>query len=1065
MKRRIILLLTTLTGLVAALYVYSLVAGLDLITSALPEMPGRPVPIGRPPRGGGASIQDANEVCIVARDKEGRLEAIYRAGRWTRRDDGSHLLIDPRVELYHRNDQRTILLADKAEVYGEELDRGVKIRRAKLSGNVRIYFDPSTEPDRAPVEERPDEVVRVHVEDVEFDNEHLSIQTDGRVTVFSPEADIYGQGLSISWNETPRELRLLRIERGQYMAVYNVPEELNMISLPGGGQEGAAATSRPASQPASQPAGADTQPVIVRIQDVKPPAGTQPTTATTASAPAKPKARNQYVAEFNRDVKVVHRSRRLQGAEKLSLRFDWDASWRKGREGGYLGRRRSRDRRAKKPPAATAPSSRPTSRPTSRPAGTQPAGPGEPEPMEIYWTGPLVIRPVGRTETPKQDRYEVTATGAKVVLTDPRATALCREFLFRHPEQTGYLRGAAESPVRLLLAEGADVASATIRFDPGRGWARLDGAGYMARRFGEGLTQEKALELIETEEPNRPPASERITWARDVTLGFTRERVRRDDGTTQTRQFIEKALFREKVVLRQSADANGEYVACDDLNVKMARGRRGTAYPSRAVATGHVSGRQEGSDIQAEKVTVDFGEAPAGAAAGATDVASAVRPEFVVAEGKVRLTDRRDPNAPPVLATADRVSSDLRKRTAVLNGSPARIVQGPNHLSGEVIRLDQREGAAEVDGKGTLRFLTRKDMNGRTLTNPRPVAVAWSKGMTFRGEKRTASFAGDVTLDGGMDQMACQSMQILFTEPPAEKPPATQPTSVPVARPASRPARAGRLGGMAVGMDKYSRRRISMILADKDVSLRSRRENAKKQLVRRVQLAGDKLIYDVQTSRLTMLEHGTFMAEDYEKPRKEKPADSDGLVAAVGRPSQTAFEWNRSMQFSQKDRLVVLDGKVKMVHRSGNQVLLADKLPVPREEWGTLEAGRKTVLSCEEMIAKFAEPEARTTTRPAERDVLQEGPDLGPIELFSASRDVNLKDGPRQILAQRLVYNRLNDVAVIWGFLEGEKPAKATVVYEDPTTGRSQVLSSPKLIWYRRNNKIISADVTGAGGR
>lgn len=256
-----------------------------------------------------------------------------------------------------------------------------------------------------------------------------------------------------------------------------------------------------------------------------------------------------------------------------------------------------------------------------------------------------------------------------------------------------------------------------------------------------------------------------------------------------------------------------------------------------------------------------------------------------------------------------------------------------------------------------------------------------------------------------------------------------------------------------------------MVLADKDVTLQSRRENAGKQLVRRIQLTGDKLIYDAQTSRLTMLGYGTFMAEDYQKPKEQRQAGPDGLVAAVGRPSQTAFQWNDSMQFSQQDRLVVLDGNVKMVHRSGDKVVLTDNLNVPRDVWGKLEAGRRTVLTCGNMMAKFAEPEKSPRTRPAAGDLSEEGPDLGPLQLFSATRDVNLKDGPWQVLAQRLIYNREKDLAVIWGFVEGERPANATVLYEDPTTGRSQSWSSPRIIWYRQNNKIVTEEVTGAGGR
>ena len=1066
MKRRLILVLSTLAALLAAIGVYWLVAGLESGPGRRDDLPPR-----RPRRKTGIGGQTGPldkvlDVEIVARDKYGRLEGIYRAKRWDRRDDGSHLLTEPRVELFRRSGQRTVLIAEQAVVYGEELDRGISIRRATLHGDVTIYFDPATDPDRAPIQQRLDEVVRVHVEDVEFDNEHLAIHTDKRVTVFSPEADIYGRGLSISWNESPRELRILRIAHGEYMAVYNVPEELDMVALPGAERREGAAT-RPSTQPATRPS---TQPAT--RPSTQP--ATQPTTA--ASAPAEPKPRNQYVAEFHENVKVVHRGRMLYGADVLALSFDWDTAWREGETRPYLTPRRRRRRRTGAA-AATAPTSAPGTAPASAP-GTAPASApasrptDEPasEPMEVFWSGPLVLRPTGRTETPSRRRYEVTASGPQVVLSDPRATAACGEFLFRYPQRAGHLKGAGETPVRLVLGEGADVICRQIRFRPDTGFAYLDGAGHMARRFEEGLPQARAIELIETEEPDRPPEGDRITWGRNVVLRFSERRVRRGDGSPATRQFIDHADFHENVVLRQGDDANADFVQCDLLRVHMARGRHTSAYPREAVATGNVKARQEGTDLSARAVTVRFVERAPGAAPGRGDFGR-VQPAFLLADGDVRLSDRRDPNGDPLEASADRVESDLIQRTAVLAGTPARIAQGPNRLVGPVIRLDQREGAAVAEGTGELHFLSSRDINGNRLAKPRPVRVAWTKGMAFQGERRTGSFRGDVALDSGKDQVRCQNMELIFTKAePASRPatrPASRPATRPASRPSTRPGRSRRRDRLAVDMERYSRRKISMILADKDVALRSRREDEKGRLLRRIQLAGDRLIYDADWARMTMLGHGTFVAEDYGKPKPRKAAGTTGVVAAVGRPSQTAFQWHKSMQFSQDKRLVILHGDVQMVHKSGREIILTDQLNVPRDTWGELTEGRRTILACDEMLAQFGEPAKASTTQPTQpaRDVLQEGPNLGPLEIFRATKNVNLKDGPRQVLAQRLFYSRLTDVAIIHGYLEGHPPAKATVLYEDPQAGRSQSWSSPKITWYRRDNRIVTHDVTGAGSR
>ncbi len=1092
MKRRILLVLTTLAALLGAFYVYTLVAGREGLDN--PREPNTPVlasPTTTPAGEGTGPVRDAQDVEIIARDERGRLQGRYQAALWDRRADGAQVLTKPRVELYQKDGRQIILRADKAELYGQELNRGINVRRARLSGNVTIYFDPSRQPERLPVEQRPDEVVRVHVEEVDFDREHLTITTDKRVTVFSPEADIYGRGMTISWNESPRELLLLRIEHGEYMAVYNVPAELDMIALPG---------KEPTTAPLGGPRPAASAP-----------AASAPTASQPATDPNKPLPRNQYQAQFHDGVKVIHRNRRLSGADVLTLKFDWDDSWRKDSSSDNIFGLSRRNRRgegvapASGPATAPSATTQPASLPAAVPSATTRPGQGA-EPMEIYWTGPLVIVPTGRTETPSRGTYDLLAEGKRVVLTDARATVLCRRFSYQHPRRSGWLEGGPGLPVRLLLSEGADVACDRIDFDRATGNARLHGAGHMARRFPNGLSQTQAVELIETDDPDLLPASERITWAKGADLKFTDEAVTRN-GKTTTRQFIQQADFHQGVVLRESADPNGDAVECDDLAVAMGHNARGSSYLKTAVAIGNVRARQEGANISAGKVTVDFVEdnrpraARSAPAAGDLSLASGASPSRIVAEGGVAMTNRSDPNAELLTASADRmvselIENDLSRRTAVLTGrleAPARIEQGSNKLIGREIRLDQTDDSAAVDGAGTLDFVTKKDASGNDLPEPRAVKVQWAKSMNYSGKKRTAEFTGDVTLDSALDDVRCQELQLVFTDqlgepnqpprtamaaPPAGAPVAASPAGGSakdaVADTAKKPAvrgRASSLGGMAVSMEQYNRRRISMIFAEKDIVLRSRREDEKNRLVRRMQLAGEKLIYDAESERITMLGRGTLMSEDYDKPRPPKAA-ADGSIAAVDRPSQSAFAWNKSMVLSQKDRVVTLEGGVIMDHRSGDQIVGKDKLNVPRDQWGTLPAGRKTRLECDTMTARFGEPvntpATQPSTRPARRsggDPLREGPTMGPLDLFSATGDVSLKDGPRHVLAQRLIYNRDKDLAVVWGFLEGKPPAKGSITYEDPQTGRTQTVASPKFIWYRRDNRIFSEDVSATGGR
>ena len=93
---------------------------------------------------------------------------------------------------------------------------------------------------------------------------------------------------------------------------------------------------------------------------------------------------------------------------------------------------------------------------------------------------------------------------------------------------------------------------------------------------------------------------------------------------------------------------------------------------------------------------------------------------------------------------------------------------------------------------------------------------------------------------------------------------------------------------------------------------------------------------------------------------------------------------------------------------------------------------------------------------------------MGELELFDATgvaNDVNMIDGPRQVLCRRVLYERERDIAVIWGSLPGEPVKDAVLYHEDKKRGTLNSWKSPKLIWYRKTNRIESRDVRMDGGR
>jgi lipopolysaccharide transport protein LptA len=1032
MKRRLLLLVGSFVLVLLTFLVYR-------AFDTEPPEPPPPAPdaVSRPadmpqPGPGPLQARTGTDLEIVDRDSAGRLRGVYTAQQWDKLPDDRFRLDRPHVTLYLKGGRQTIITARRGLIHPQDVAGSLNVRRGRLSGDVRIYFDRSRQPDRPPPEQRLDEVVRVYTEQIEFDNELLEIHTDRRVTLFSAEADIYGRGLTIAWNEglgeeSERELRLLQVDEGEYIAVYTEAEEIADLSL--AGDEEPVAETRPTTAPAeTQPATApaETQPASAPSAVATAPAtapATRPATMpgpTTQPAPHD-KPRNIYRAVFHgghgRDVRVYSAEGSIEGADRLSITFQWEGELRED-----------------EPEAAPAPRrpARPTTTTTQATRPTQPAEEEPPQPLEVYWTGPLIIRPQGYTSAPSGENYTVSAEGDRVALAGDGNAATCRRMVYEHSRQRGLARleGTAETPAEIELAEGERILCREARFDSSESAACLRGPGRLLQPVD--VPEAKAASQPATRATTQPaePLYDTIAFEGEVTARFARN----EEGERQIRE----AVFTGGVELTRAA--TGDTVCSEELHVWTARAEDGSLYASRAVAAGSVRAVQGGDEIEADKATLWFSPER--------------EPVRLLAEGSVVVRTRAEPGEEPTVATAERMEAWPEKGEAVLAGG-ARAARGSNVLSGDTIRLNDRKRTLEVPGAGTLAFTFDRDLSGSELSEPRPGEIRWQESMEYRGETETAEFRGDVTLTSGQDRLECGHMRIFFAagERGEQETPSAQPAEDEDGR------------QLGLGMESYSDRRIRLILAREDVLLRSQRTGTGAALLRRLQLRGKRLNYDVTAAEVNVYEPGTLLVEDYRPP---EAGEGDG---GVERPYQTLFTWNDSMQLSQTDRLVVMTGDVKMVHLSGQKLQARSDLleGVPHPPWpdAGMPSGRRAALTCEKLMARFEEPpkDETPTTAPAEEPG---GPAIGPLELFTATQDVNLKLNEAQIQGERMMYHRANDLAVVWGYLEGQPRGRAQLDYEEPETGRRTTVRSSRITAFIRGGQVYRVETGPAeasGGR
>ncbi|MFP4105815.1 MAG: hypothetical protein ACLFVU_06940 [Phycisphaerae bacterium] len=964
------------------------------------------------PRGG-------QQVLIEVRDDVGRLEAVYKAKSWEKIAEYRYLMTEPDVMLLNEDGTKVYLTAMKGELDVEPVGGGMRPKGGRLRGNVMITYDRATESDRAPMDERPDETIRILADDLDFDGEMLEIVSEGRISLFSKEADVIGKGLLLQWTEQPRSIRTLRLEEGLYMAVrtkYLGSDGISLLGEPNADEDD---KDGPKTR-----AGAGDRPLV---DDGK------------EEIPAN--AVNVYRAEFQgkiKPVRVDYGTNSLENARTLSIRFDWDSS-----QPLSPTRNRKTDAEATAEDNGSSDSQQPETRTTT---GTDDADADNV--MEINWQGPLVLNPVGRTETPDSKRFRVKGKGQGMVLRDEQSTTRCREFVFNYPERAGYVEGTKADPVVLTLPDQGEVIVPRINFDQETRLATLVGPGKMtgdARRVDTGVTDEP----VETA-PSDPNLRDRIRWSEKVALQFRTREVGGEDGSQEARAEMAEAKFFGKVRIDPADRA--DWIECDEMTVNFRRGPSGKNFPRTAVCKGKVRAEQEQTRIDAGSVTVGFEDykktdEKTGRSRWATRPVEIWAREGVIIKGEGSDSDN------PVVATCQTMRSDPIRRNATLYGTdekPVVLQQGPNELTGIEMTLYEEDESLVVQKAGKLTYLAKQDFEGNQLQKPRLMTITWKTAMEFFGKRDRLRFQGDVELISGKENLNCDTLSIIF-EPNGQK-----------------TAKSDSRDGLSVGMRDFSARKLAMALANGNVVFRSLQRNEKDQLLARLHLEGEDLIYDHKAEQMDVKGKGNLTMEDYRTPEEEARKSGDQMELL--RPSQTYLRWDEALQVLFKDRQVFVNGKVGMVHRGGNKIGMMEQLRKVAPDWGNLTEGRKTDLRCEKLMVEFDPPAEKEDSGMADAKGKTGGfEDLGrnafgPVNLFRATRAVKLKDENMAVEAQQLTYDMDQQVAHIRGYLPGQKIRTAAhLQYRDPDSGKVYSKRDPLITFYRQKNKIVSGGGSGGG--
>jgi len=543
--------------------------------------------------------------------------------------------------------------------------------------------------------------------------------------------------------------------------------------------------------------------------------------------------------------------------------------------------------------------------------------------------------------------------------------------------------------------------------------------------------------------------------AQDLTLDFAPS-----EGKHRRHQRIERMQGAGGVVLAEGDDQ----LVCRELDTLLTVDARGKPVPLSATAQGDVVATQGERTIEArEKLIVDFElvslppppfdlmKAYAAAAAAGMDVEqidwdarrraheAGLRPKAGVRRlqgfGGVRVVD---PTQGLDLSAEEldcNVVNGREIEVATIKGAegkPASVHLGSFTVTGQPVRLNEPDQWAEVPGPGHLTFRSYKDLDGRRLAEPIPIAVTWEEGMKYRGRENWASFAGNVhAASENETEFDCRKLVIEFddVQPPEEgEAPSTDWWIFQEL--ADQLAREGQ-GGPAPWEDSanFSKEPAHIVATGGVTAKGADYDEVTGELKSRARIQGPKLSVNLrqEVSKMLIEGEGDLLLEDF-RPADEQQAnqrsDPGFSLDAVAGPSKTLIVWQEFMWYDFSIHQARFQREVEFKHFSG--------IGLQRLAGGSADTspgrgeGRATFLDCDTLTADFM-----GGSQADETDQTRFGRMSGArLKQFQASGDVRLIDEIVGFwaVADVLTFERARGLLT----LEGRQRVPAEIVLQQP---------------------------------
>jgi hypothetical protein len=559
----------------------------------------------------------------------------------------------------------------------------------------------------------------------------------------------------------------------------------------------------------------------------------------------------------------------------------------------------------------------------------------------------------------------------------------------------------------------------------------------------------------------------------------------------EVRQGIGRIVGTGQVVMTQARDR----LTCNKIDVTMGLEPGGSTAPRTAIASGDVVAIQGDRTLEArDRLIVDFERiARRVPDKEAEAVAQVRRPEPPAvarttqaadssSRGETAVVARRlrafggvtvfDPSQPLDLSCDDldcTISDSRQIESAVLTGAddrPATVRLDTFSVTGREVSLNVPDQWAEVPGRGRMTFQSRKDLDGRKVAEPIPIAVTWAEHMKYRGRENRAVFSGDVhATSQATTTFDCAQLLVEFEDvtPQEMQPPPASKIAWGLPSALSRLLTDKRSASSRTPLKGFSKEPRYIEATGTAVAETAELDPSSGKMKSRARISGPKLSVHLRSelSKLLIEGPGNLQLEDFRPSvsktgAAERPGTDLFSTDTDAGPSKTLIQWRDRMWYDFAIDQTLFEGGVQLKHLSGRE--LEKVFGIPEGGVSSDMAGRRTFLECDALTVDFLD----RTAGPRRSDDQRMGRlSSDRLRQFRALGTVVLRDEVERLslTAEEIVYERPRKILLI----HGTKQRKAQIIKQSPGRLPDQV-SAERLFYNLATGQIEVVQASVKGG-